>query len=197
MRLKLTMLLAALLLLACAVPAAAQGEKKKDEARPRPDLSGTWVQDLGKSKYPWPRDPKTATTITLVIEHREPELKIKQLINVRDYVPETTVLYTDGRGESNPMAAPARGVVKTKTRWKDSRVHVSGRVEPESSQIGERFVVEYTERWEVSADGKVLTRVRNYTNLLQSSSSPSRPDLGGGVVKHTGADTTLVFNRAP
>jgi hypothetical protein len=187
---------ALLLLLACAASAAAQ-EKGKGEEPPRPDLTGTWVQDLQKSRYPWPRDLKTATTITLVIEHREPELKVRQLINARDYVPETALHYTDGRGEKKPMAAPARGVVRTKTRWKKSRLVVSGRVEPESSQIGERHVLEYTETWEVSADGKVLTKVRSYTNLLQSSSSPSRPDLGGGVVKHTGMDTTLVFNRAP
>ena len=96
-------ILLSLCLLACAVAAAAVDDKK---GKARPDFSGRWELDRSKSEYGLFEDrPLAKAEATLVVTHREPELKFVRTLrlNGREETREFTY-YTDGRGESNPGA---------------------------------------------------------------------------------------------
>lgn len=92
--------------------------KTNQPAQPRPDLSGKWILDLGKSKLGRERMPLKITSVTLMISHQEPVLKLTE---TTDYdgldITEELTCYTDGRGETN--RTPIRSMaMKSKTRWK-------------------------------------------------------------------------------
>lgn len=92
--------------------------KTNQPAEPRPDLSGKWILDLGKSNLGRERMPLKITSVTLMISHQEPVLKLTE---TTDYdgldITEEMTCYTDGRGETN--RTPIRSMaMKSKTRWK-------------------------------------------------------------------------------
>ena len=144
-----------LCLLACGAAAAAGGGGKQ-EGRPRPDLSGTWQIDRAKSDFGLFGDrPLAKADSTLVVEHREPELKIRRTLSLggREEVKEFAY-YTDGRGETN-QATLGVGEVKSKTRWDGDRVVCEARITRRGQ--GGPYELEVTQRWQVSAGGKTLT----------------------------------------
>ncbi len=149
------MLTALLLLLACATLAATQGDKKK-EGKSYPDFSGTWELDNSKSEFgPFTDRPLSRAESTLVVEHKEPELKIKRTLklNGQEEVKQFAY-YTDERGETNPSAL-GFGNVESKTKWDGGKVLARGYV---TRQGGVREPdLDVTQRWQVSADGKALT----------------------------------------
>ncbi|HEX8146987.1 MAG TPA: hypothetical protein VF591_07395 [Pyrinomonadaceae bacterium] len=143
-----------LCLLACA--AAAAGGGKKQGGRPHPDFSGTWQIDRAKSDFGLFGDrPLAKADSTLVVEHREPELKIRRTLSLggREEVKEFAY-YTDGRGETN-QATLGVGEVKSKTRWDGDRVVCEARITRRGQ--GGPYELEVTQRWQVSAGGKTLT----------------------------------------
>jgi hypothetical protein len=78
----------------------ARQSKSNQNAQPRPSISGTWILDIGNSKFvPGPVKVKAGT---LLISQEGPALT---LIETTDYEWRTetvkTTLYTDGRGEKN------------------------------------------------------------------------------------------------
>lgn len=146
-------ILLALCLLACAP--VADGKK---EGKPHPDFSGTWRLDRAKSDYGlFSERPLARADSTLVVEHKEPELKIRRTLslNGQDEVKEF-FYYTDGRGETN-QATLGVGEVKSKTRWEGGRVvseaHITRR-----GQSGP-YDLEVTQKWQVSGDGNTLTHI--------------------------------------
>ena len=149
-------LLSLCLLLTCAAAvavAARDGGKKEGK---HPDLSGTWALDRSKSDFGvfWDR-PLAKTDATLVVSHKEPELKVTRTLrlNGREETKEL-VYYTDGRGESNP-AAIGGGTADSKTNWeRDSIVARSKLSRPGAKG---RVEVELTETWRMSGDRKTLT----------------------------------------
>ncbi|HEX8189322.1 MAG TPA: hypothetical protein VF586_13280 [Pyrinomonadaceae bacterium] len=174
-------ILLSLCLLACG--AAAAGGGKGREGRPHADFSGTWQIDRAKSDFGLFADrPLAKADSTLVVEHRDPELKIRRTLalNGRQEVKEFAY-YTDGRGETNQSTLGA-GEVRSKTRWDGDRVVSEARVTRRG--LGGPYELEVTQRWQVSAGGRTLTN----TTVIR-----------GKAAGQDGADETgmkLVYRRA-
>ncbi len=145
----LTMCLAACPALAAA-PARGGGEKA------RPDFSGTWELDRSKSDFGvfWDR-PLAKTDATLVVAHRDPELKMTRTLrlNGREETKEFSY-YTDGRGETNPSTM-AGAPVKTRTGWEREAAVARGRLTRPGKEGS--VEVEVTESWQLSGGGRTLT----------------------------------------
>jgi len=152
--LKTTLL--ALCLLACAATVAVAARDDGKKGGKHPDLSGTWTLDRSKSDFGvfWDR-PLAKTDATLVVLHREPELKVTRTLrlNGREETKEL-VYYTDGRGESNP-AAIGGGTADSKTNWE--RDSIVARAKLSRPGAKGRVEVELIETWRMSGDRKTLT----------------------------------------
>ena len=134
--------------------------------KPKPDLTGTWVDVTTKSKKGSPEQIK--------ITHHDPELIIRRQISV-DGRPEERDLtyYTDGRGEKNPpmmwlISVPSPGYsqppdVVSETTWSKDKlvVHFANRV------YAGRVVVEADIKMEfrMSKDGRTMTRTTRIAPL--------------------------------
>ena len=156
-------LLTALLTLCLSTGAAGVDEKR--EGKSHPDLSGVWQLDRSKSDFGEFSDrPLSKAEATLVVEHRDPELKIRRTLslNGQEEVKEFTY-YTDERGETN-QATIGVGEVKSKTKWDGGRLvseaHVTRR-----SQTGP-YELDVVQRWQVSADGRTLTNTTTISNQM-------------------------------
>ncbi len=55
--------------------------------QPRPDLSGKWILDLGKSKLGRERAPLKITSVTLMISHSEPVVRLNETTDYIDRFP--------------------------------------------------------------------------------------------------------------
>jgi hypothetical protein len=159
-------LLCLCVLAACASFAAARGDGKK-EGKPHPDLSGTWELDRSKSDFGLFRDrPVSRADSTLVIAHRDPELKITRTmkLNGQQEVREFTY-YTDERGETNPATIGA-GEVKSKTKWEGERVAARSKMSWPGQGGGAAVEMDVTQKWQVSSDGKTLTNTTVISNQM-------------------------------
>jgi hypothetical protein len=162
-------------LLMCASLALAQ-EKPKDA---KPDFSGTWTFDRSKSSLgPLQRAPAANAEITLVITHKEPELKVLQKVNLNGNTSsQERIYYSDGRGETNP-ALLGNADVKSKTKWDKMKLESKSSSSFQLRGGGDVFHTDTSEKRELSADGKTLT-------ITISISGPR----GVQVIK-------MVYNRA-
>lgn len=168
--------LAGLLLLALAAVCAGQ-ESRKKEAKPHPDLTGTWVLDRSRSGGGSKFDS------TLDITQRDPELRITRTdVRKRERVTKEYVFYTDGRGESNPMYY-GNGKLDSDTKWEGSKVvaYVCNR-----RYTGARCHGGDAWKWQLSADGQTLTHRTSYV----MASGYDSPAWVMGKNK-------LVYRRAP
>lgn len=125
----------------------AQTERQGANQLTRPDLGGTWILDKSKS-------PKVdADKFTLVIVHREPEIKITEKLSKdgRELIKET-VHYTDGRSDSN--VAKGKHYSNVKIRWQGKALVF----ENAHTTTGTRVEIVTREEWKLSHDNKSLTR---------------------------------------
>ncbi|MCA1620984.1 MAG: hypothetical protein LC795_17090 [Acidobacteria bacterium] len=173
-----TVLLTLCLLAACAAAggAAARGDKKA-----KPDLSGTWELDRSKSDFGLFRDrPVSKADSTLVVEHKDPELKIARTLKLGgQQETKQFAYYTDGRGETNPATIGA-GEVKSKTKWDGDKVAAQSKLVWPGRDGSAGAEMDVTQRWQVSSDGKTLTN----STVLSSAQT--------GV-----QEIRLVYRRAP
>jgi hypothetical protein len=146
----------------CLSAGAATGDDRK---KSRPDFSGTWRIDRSKSDFGEFTDrPLSKADATLVVEHKDPELKVRRTLslNGQEEVKEFTY-YTDERGETN-QATIGVGEVKSKTKWDGDRVvseaHITRR-----SQTGP-YELDVVQKWQVSSDGKMLTNTTTISNQM-------------------------------
>lgn len=193
--------LVSLLVLAWAVPTSSQEHGGNAGAPPKPDFSGTWVPvQRGGGKGGKVSD---APPPVLVIVHREPELKVtrRRALPGRVLTEELT-LYMDGRGERNvriPMVYTGQPPsekdrrtegreVESKTAWSKNRLVTRW---TESQVVaGTPTYTDITERWELSADGKTLTR----TVSIKPPRSPFRTIIVGSPFA---SEDKTVYRRAP
>ena len=155
-------ILLSLCLLACVTAAAAVDDKK---AKARPDFSGTWELDRSKSEYGLFEDrPLSKAEATLVVTHREPELKFVRTLrlNGREETREFAY-YTDGRGESNPGAFGS-GVLNSKTGWDGGRVTAHAKTTWPAREGRPEVVLETTQTWQLSSGGRALTHTTRVVN---------------------------------
>lgn len=138
-----------------AVVCAARDDRKKD-AKPHPDMTGTWTLDKSKSDFgPFRDRPISKADVKLVVTQRDPELKLTRTLslNGQQDVREQTY-YTDERGETNPPTL-GTGEVKSKTKWDGDKVVTRSKMTRET-QRG-TFEIDTTEKWQLSSDGQTLT----------------------------------------
>ena len=97
-------------------------------AGPHPDLSGKWILDLGKSKLNRERAPLKIRSVSLLISHDEPVLKLTETTDYEGLqITEETTCYTDGRGETN--LTPIRSMaMKSKTRWNGTQLRTKSSI---------------------------------------------------------------------
>ena len=118
----------------------------------RPDLSGVWVLDDSRSNINSVVKEKIVEYI-LTIVHREPEIRMttKYKRGTRDYMEDVTY-YTNGKPEFNSRTGQLNP--EPTTGWKGDKL-----VRKSHSSLSMR-PIEYatTEEWQLSADGKTLTR---------------------------------------
>ena len=127
-----------------------------------PDLSGNWrvVETKNVAKMPGQTE---LFEKTLVIIHKEPEIKITTQLKDNGRTKELeTVYFTDSRGETN--ATFRESGVKSTTRWSGNKLEIR-RVEAMSIKDPAGAIkvikVDYIERWELSKDGNTLTITTN------------------------------------
>ena len=154
----------ALLLALCLLAvAAAAGDDKKKDGKSHPDFSGTWRIVREKSDFgEWSDRPLSKADATLVVEHRDPELKIRRTLslNGQEEVKEFAY-YTDERGETN-QATLGVGEVKSKTKWDGDKVVSEAHVKRRGQ--GRSYELNVTQKWQVSSDGKTLTNTTSISN---------------------------------
>ena len=161
MRRSLSASLLTVFLTLCLSAGAAGDDKKKA----RPDFSGRWELDRSKSEYGLFEDrPLSKAEATLVVTHREPELKFVRTLrlNGREETKEFTY-YTDGRGESNPGAFGS-GVLDSKTSWDGERVAAHAKTTWPAREGRPEVVLETTQTWQLSSGGRALTHTTRVVN---------------------------------
>jgi hypothetical protein len=162
---KLKMLVLVLVNLAVAVSVTAQGNKS-----PKPDLTGTWQLDAGKSNAP--DIGKRGETIKIV--HAEPELRITRTFLANGQaISREFVYFTDGKGETNAatlfLAFDPRHKrpeelqsvsVKSKTKWQGDKIVIRTSTESRLERLRMQYLV--VDEWKLSADGKTLTQTSKF-----------------------------------
>jgi hypothetical protein len=186
-----TKVLLLLVAFACAAPCGAQEEKKKPDARP--DFSGTWAREAKESNTGKERP-------TLVISHREPEVRIRHTPAPDDGEAGEAVYYSDGRGESNhgpwytEEGAKRRDEIKSKTTWKGTTLVTRAEIKRLVRGAAEYLII--TDKWTLSKDGKSLTLIRTLWTrnarylAMRSGGQATMTDSGPGEYKS-------VFRRVP
>ena len=169
------------LCLAAACAAAGGAAARDDKKKERPDLSGTWELDKAKSDFGLFRDrPISKADSTLVVEHKEPELKITRTLKLNgQQETKQFAYYTDGRGETNPATIGA-GEVKSKTKWDGERVAAHSKLVWPGRDGAAGPELDVTQKWQVSSDGKTLTN-----STVMSSAQTGVQEI------------RLVYRRAP
>jgi hypothetical protein len=132
-------------------------------AQAKPNLSGNWVLDVGKSNFGRLGNSQFKNArMTLKISHREPEVKIVRNATMGGQSRNHNLNYfTDGRGESNPNILSNESM-RSKTRWEGAKL--ISRASSSVSFNGQSMNLEAIEKRELSADGKLLT----ITNTISS-----------------------------
>jgi len=134
------------LLVAAAGSISAQGAK--------PNFSGTWNLDLPKSDF-GPSPPPTS--IVLVVVHKDPAVKVSStqksdqgtILNERN-------LTTDGKPNPNKIrSVDGEQDVTSTSKWVANKLVTSYQIQMQG------MALDLIDTWELSADGKVLTIVRD------------------------------------
>ncbi|MBV9958697.1 MAG: hypothetical protein JO360_09765 [Acidobacteria bacterium] len=158
----------ALSLLICIASGIAQENKKGSTGQTRPDLSGTWLVNERESSKPgmfgaMQSNQKSSGDTKYLIEHHDPEIKVTmQFCHAQECVTlDEKRFYTDERGEQN-VDRTGRSV-NSITRWDGKKIVTKF---PGKSANYDGFM-----KWELSKDGKKLTR---------TITGPNIPSAGGG-----------------
>jgi hypothetical protein len=173
-----------------AFPLSAQNKP----AKPKADLSGTWLLDAKKSNSV---GLTSRPDLPIKISHVDPELRITLTSESnRQLVEREFVYFTDGRGEENQVTAmlttnpsvPPRDLQKERTKshtqWSGNKIATRSLLQ---LQAGGRVIeFELVDEWKLSSDGKTLTQTTR-TIYLQSS--------GGAFIPAMAPDKKRVYNR--
>jgi hypothetical protein len=159
----------------------------------------------GKSNSNGPDDSQ----VTLLISHREPEIKItrKTVSGGREWTQEV-VYYGDGRGETNlarnTSADPdndSEKEIRSETRWKKDKLITQTVFR--SPTHGTFVTTKITEEWQLSSDGQVLTQRRTIKSdvdeLTTGAASPGMTPPAGRriIVTVDPSETRRAYRRVP
>lgn len=147
--------IAGLCLLLAGSVCLAQNKRKQSPQTTPPNLTGTWLLDESKSKM----SPKL-TDYTLVIEHREPEIRMsKKYMLGKKEIRQETVYYTDGRPEIDSQRRTS--FPEPEVRWRGQTL-VRRSISKNWGSSLEIETVSYDE-WSLSPDNQTLTRTSTTT----------------------------------
>ena len=173
---------------------ASQLSAQNKPAKPRADLSGSWLLDAKKSPSV---GLNSRPDLPIKISHQDPELRIT-LTSERNgqMVERNFVYFTDGRGEENEPtvrlttnpSVPPRALqnerTRSTTRWSGQKIVTRSL---HQLQAGGRVIeFELVDEWKLASDGKTLTQTTR-TVYLQSS--------GGAFIPAMALDKKRVYNR--
>jgi hypothetical protein len=121
----------------------------------KPDFSGKWNLDLAKSDFGQAPAP---LSIVLVIEHKEPNIKVSNTQTLQQGVMSNVRnITTDGKENTNTMRA--MGVeqdVKSTTKWDGTKLVTAAKVDFQG------MTTDILDSWELSSDGQSLTLAREF-----------------------------------
>ena len=152
-----------LLCIGCAAVSHGQGSSPPA----KPDLSGTWAFDRGRSNV----GKNSSVNSEIKISHLDPELRILRTIDINGQPAQRELIYyTDGRGETNPTTtwlstspdptSPRPAETKSKTKWNGDRVVIRSKLR---LMAGIHAIEEdVVDEWKLSADGKTLTQTTRH-----------------------------------
>lgn len=174
---------------------AANGFAQNKAAKPKADLSGTWLLDAKKSNSV---GLTSRPDLPIKISHQDPEVRITLTGESNGQMVERNFVYfTDGRGEenqvtamltTNPGAQPRdlqKERTKSTTRWSGNKIVTRGLLQLRAA--GRVIEFELVDEWKLSTDGKTLTQTTR-TVHLQSSSD-------GAFIPAMAPDKKRVYNR--
>lgn len=157
-------LLRSVILLCLVFSLAVAQTKTGSKTTTRPDLSGVWALDESRSQID-SRLRNKEDNYVLTIVHKEPELHLTKTYerNGRKLTAES-IYYTDGRPEFHSGSGYAS---EPETRWRGNKL-VRKVVTPgaTSSGIFQSVDAVLIEEWELSADGKTLTRTISHSGVF-------------------------------
>lgn len=180
-------------------------QDNKVSTEKRPNLSGVWIPKVEKDKRP---DAGPDGWTNVIVEQRDPELKFT-LIHPNPDGKTTRKLeftfYTDGRGETNSGTVyyylVANGslpdeTIKSTTKWDGSALVIVHRMV--TRQGPATISSDLTMRWELSGDGKTLTRTTKNSNFSAIYKLPSGEEKvltvsTGGKVNEEFKDTYILL----
>jgi hypothetical protein len=171
--------------------------QKKPNTQTRPNLSGTWVMqdqsNTAKKVFPGLSD------LTLVIDHREPEIRITRRFTLDNNKQEQElVYYSDGRGEENLTLRGGKTKSTTTTKWKGS-VLVIRHGDYSASVSGPAIAGQREVEWQLSAGGTVLVErdTTTYHNNSASDASMSSRDRSTSAVIPSPVILERVYKKGP
>jgi hypothetical protein len=150
--------LAAALLALGAAPAALRAQTTATPAASvakAPDLTGTWELDVAKSEFGMVPPPQKST---IVVEHKEPTLKVTTTSVTQAGERSTTSNYTtDGKESKNQNP---NGSLTSTMKWEGATLVHAGSLQVQGNDV------KLAERWTVAPDGKVLTVERHIATMM-------------------------------
>lgn len=159
------MMKCAMLCFAVAALASPLGAQNK-AAKPKADLSGTWLLDTKKSNSV---GLTTRPDLPIKISHQDPELRITLTAESNGQLVERSfVCFTDGRGEENEATAmlttnpsgPPRDLqkerTKSTTRWSGNKIVTRSILRLIAA--GRIVAFEQIDEWSLSPNGATLTQ---------------------------------------
>lgn len=124
-------------------------------AQDKPNFSGTWVLDIGKSDFGPSPAPEA---MTLVIVHKDPALKVTSTQKSGDMgeVKNDRNITTDGKDNVNKLSMGPMGDqnITSKSTWAGRSLVTTFSLDAQGMTIAVK------DTWDVSADGKTLTSTR-------------------------------------
>jgi hypothetical protein len=176
-----------LFIIACSA-CVGQGVKTSAPASAAVNLTGTWTLDFNSSDFGGPKTDLIYDSLTLIISHNDPVLKITRRIGKKKTTrTQELIYYTDGRGEKNP-SANEKGQIESKTSWQGKVVITNGT--QSTPGFGDVIMSDATDKWELSDDGNTL--------IEYTASSPLRSKFGKSNFGSIGAlKAKKVFRKQP
>jgi hypothetical protein len=137
----------AIALLVLALPFAAPAQDAK------PNFSGTWELQVAQSDFGPLPGPESLTN---VVDHREPKVKITSTAKTAEGDRVTELLYTtDGEECSNQIRG---STAKSRTRWVERELVTEMQLELQGAKL------QLKDRWSLSEDGQTWTIHRSFTS---------------------------------
>jgi hypothetical protein len=139
--------------------------KNSTKTTTRPDLSGVWAFDKSRSEVDPRLRNKEEDFVVLTIVHKEPEIRLIKTYELHGRkLTSESIYYTDGRPESHSGVKDP----EPETRWRGNKLFRKSVTSPNggSSGIFTSLEIVLTEEFELSADGKTLTRTITHSGVF-------------------------------